>query len=273
MQLLKTNETNFAKVVVYETEAPSVEILGFGDFHIGATDFSEELLYSIPEQFPNAYLVLVGDYLDFALKNSLGNIYEATMQPDEQIAIFDKFLEKFRDRILGGVSGNHDYRLKSATGIDIARLLFDKYNIPYFDTTMIIDVNLKGHAHTSTKRLNYAIALHHGSSGGRFPEKSARQGRYFKDYLEDVDVYVSGHTHQANLLPLRINRYDRKNKVVKPRTIHMVTVPSLIPEEKYAQRKMFPPMPLTYSLVRLMNGITKQVVIETYDFTSKKIGL
>jgi hypothetical protein len=103
MQLLKTNETNFAKVVVYETEAPSVEILGFGDFHIGATDFSEELLYSIPEQFPNAYLVLV--------------------------------------------------------------------------------------------------------------------------------------------------------------------------EEKYAQRKMFPPAPLTYSLVRLMNGITKQVVIETYDFTSKKIGL
>lgn len=265
MQLIKTNETNFAKVVVYETEAPSVEILGFGDFHIGATDFDVNRLFEIPRLFPNAYLILVGDYLDFALKTSIGNVYEATTQPDQQIAILDQFVMQFKDRILGGVSGNHDYRLKKTTGIDIVKWIFDKYNVPYFDTAMIIDINLKGKASSSLRRLNYAIAVHHGVSGGRFPERSARQSRYFMDFISDVDVYISGHTHQSNMLPMRINRYDRHNKTISPITVHSVTVPSLVPEEKYAQRKMLQPTPLVYNIIRLKNGHKKQISIEAHD--------
>jgi hypothetical protein len=256
MVLTKTNTNSFAKILVYETDT-DVELLGYGDFHIGATDFDKELLFKIPKMFPNAYLILIGDYFDFALKDSIGNIYEATMQPNEQVQVLDEFLETYKDRILGGVGGNHDYRLKKTTGIDIVKWIFDKYNVPYFDTTMIIDINLKGKASSSLRRLNYAIAVHHGVSGGRFPERSARQSRYFMDFISDVDVYISGHTRQSNMLPMRINRYDRHNKTISPITVHSVTVPSLVPEEKYAQRKMLHPTPLVYNIIRLKNGYKK----------------
>lgn len=267
MKLLNSNELGFARVLVYETNK-DVEILGFGDFHIGATDFRKDLLFEIPEKFPNAHLILVGDYLDFALKSSIGNIYEATTQPDEQIGILDEFLNKYRERILGGVSGNHDYRLRDATGIDIVRLLFEKHRIPYFDTTMIFDINIIGKASTSKRRHNFSIAAHHGASGGRFPEKSARQNRYFKDYLENVDIFITGHTHQPNIMPIRVNHYDRLNKTINVRTLHTVVVPSIVPEEKYAQRKMLSPTPLVFSLIKLKKQHEKKINIETHDLSS-----
>lgn len=271
MQLTKTNTNNFAKILVLEANS-DVEILGFGDFHIGGTDFDKELLFKIPKMFPNAYLILVGDYFDFALKDSIGNIYEATMQPNEQVRILDEFLETYKDRILGGVGGNHDYRLQKATGINIVEWLFAKHNIPYFETLMILDVNLKGTATTSLRRLNYAIAVHHGVTGGRFPAKSARQNRYFESYIHNVDIYLSGHTHQPNIMPLRINHYDRKNKTINIQNVRTVVVPSLISEEKYAQRKMLPPTPLVYQLIKLKNGYKKQIIIEEHDLTFLKEG-
>lgn len=271
MVLTKTNTNSFAKILVYETDT-DVELLGYGDFHIGATDFDKELLFKIPKMFPNAYLILIGDYFDFALKDSIGNIYEATMQPNEQVQVLDEFLETYKDRILGGVGGNHDYRLQKTTGINIVEWLFAKHNIPYFETLMIIDFNLKGTARTSTRRLNYAIAIHHGTAGGRFPAKSARQNRYFESYIHNVDVLLSGHTHQPNIMPLRVNHYDRKNKTINIQNVRTVVVPSLISEEKYAQRKMLPPTPLVYQLIKLKNGYKKQIIIEEHDLTFLKEG-
>ena len=244
-----------------------INIIVLSDLHIGASKFDENLLFSIPKRYPNYYYILAGDYIDATLKTSIGDIYESQFMPAEQVQIFMDFLSMIKGKVLGAVAGNHDYRIAKEVGIDIFKtFIFPQFNIPYNETYLIIDININGLSVGSKKRINYAIAVHHGAAGGRYPEKSVREGRWFKEVYEDIDIFVSGHTHSPTTFAVNTKRYDRKNKYIRDRTIHFAIGGSLVQSDKYAERKLLPPVPVVFPIIELKKMYPKKVKIYLENF-------
>lgn len=219
------------------------QFIFLGDWHIGAHGSLYE--YALPKvfsKFPEAYAFLVGDFVDLATKNSVGDVYGARLTPDEQIEVLTEIFKTYKERILGVVQGNHDYRIQKEVGYDPIGHLCNLFGIAYSRTYMICDLSFSVPNWGSRNMASLTIALHHGVSGGRSKTASVRQGEFFERFVTaGVDVYVTGHTHRPVAVPFSHRIYDKQNKKLKYEEGYLITVPSMLFEEEYANRKMLEP--------------------------------
>jgi predicted phosphodiesterase len=240
------------KVATYEFEAEHVDILPLGDLHLGSEESMFEQAVEFVENNPEAKIILLGDLVDNAIAESLGDVYSQATNPHGALQVILEFLTKYKERILGVVSGNHERRTWRKVGIDPIGLLCEQLDIPYADDLMIIDIGIRNNTtwRGSKKRTHYAIACHHGASGGRFPEKSVRQHRYFQSMVSNVDIYITGHTHVPQTSMTAVYEYDPQNKNITIRNMQHITIPAWV-QEKYARQKILPPSPATVLILRL----------------------
>lgn len=161
------------------------------DVHLGAAecdiDGFKKLLNKI-EQDKNAYLVIVGDLIDNATRSSVGDIYEG-LNPREQINLAISLLEPIKNRVLAGVSGNHEMRTYKETSLDPMGLIFWQLGIEDKYRTNTAFLRLRINDATGTVRQSVSFCLVHG--------KSANKRKNFSYALEGVDVLVTGHTHDG----------------------------------------------------------------------------
>lgn len=176
------------------------------------------------------YIAFLGDMADMITKNSVGNLYFQKMPPEDQIEIVKQLIKKFKDRIIGMVSGNHDFRMMKEAGFDYLKFIAKELDIPYSPTLLTVVLECNG--------FDISIALHHGVSGGRSKAASVRQNEYFLSAIQNVDIYVTGHTHTANITSHMQRLYD-KDVVLKP--TKLITVSSFLHDEDYALQKLLPP--------------------------------
>jgi len=247
------------KVAVYEFESEYVDILPLGDLHLGSEESMFKQMLEIIEQYPNTKLILLGDLIDNAIAESLGDVYSQTTNPHGALQVISNFLEQYKARILGVVGGNHERRTWRKVGVDPISLLCSQLQIPYADDLMIIDIGIKGQTtyRGSKKRTHYAIACHHGASGGRFPEKSMRQHRYFQGMISNVDIFITGHTHIPQVSKSATYEYDPRNKKIRIRNMRHITI-SAWTQEKYARQKLLPPSPREVIFIRLYGTSLKK---------------
>jgi predicted phosphodiesterase len=239
-------------VATYEFESEYVDILPLGDLHLGSEDSQYQKAVETIQAFPNAKLILLGDLIDNAIAESLGDVYSQTTNPHGALQEVIHLLSTNKNRILGVIGGNHERRTWRKVGIDPIRLFCEELQIPYADDLLVLDIGIKGKSsfRGSKRRTHYAIACHHGSSGGRFPEKSMRQHRYFQSMVSNVDIYITGHTHVPQASMTAIYEYDPRNKRISTRNMQHITIPAWT-QEKYARQKILPPSPATVLILRL----------------------
>ncbi|NUU94838.1 DNA repair exonuclease [Marinitoga sp. 1135] len=231
------------EVATYEFETDYIDILPIGDLHLGSETSDFNKIIKALEQEKDAKIIFLGDLIDNAIANSLGDVYSQRDNPHETIQQVNALFNAFRERILGVVGGNHERRTWRKVGVDPIALLCEEKGIPYSDDLMVVDINLKQKGKKlrgSKNRINYKIACHHGSSGGRFPERSMRQHRYFFDVITGIDIYLAGHTHVPEMHKFSIFEYDSKNKKIRKKDVVDVTVPAWN-DEKYAVQKLLAP--------------------------------
>ena len=245
----------------YEFEQDFVEILAIGDIHLGSEMSSFDQVLKVIEEERDSKLIFMGDLIDNAIINSLGDIYSQKQNPHEAIVKIRKLFKKYKNRILGVVGGNHERRTWRRVGIDPLSLICTEVNIPYSDDVLIIDIAIKGKRGRGMKnRTHYSIACHHGASGGRFPERSSRQQRYFHSFISGVDIYITGHTHVPDILKLAIHEYDSRNKVISKKETYHITIPAWS-DEKYARQKMLQPTANGLIKIKLFNGYKKNIKV------------
>ncbi|EKF49540.1 DNA repair exonuclease [Thermosipho africanus H17ap60334] len=254
------------KVATYEFEAEHVDILPLGDLHLGSEESMFEQAVEIVENTPDVKIILLGDLIDNAIAESLGDVYSQTTNPHGALQVILEFLTKYKERILGVVSGNHERRTWRKVGVDPIRLFCEELQIPYADDLLVLDIGIKGKSsfRGSKRRTHYAIACHHGSSGGRFPEKSMRQHRYFQSMVSNVDIYITGHTHVPQASMTAIYEYDPRNKNITIRNMQHITIPAWT-EEKYARQKLLAPSAESVLILRLYGSSVKhhEVLMQT----------
>lgn len=181
-----------------------IEILPLSDLHFGSQEFNLQLwkdTLAYIEEKPNRYVVLNGDLIDNATRNSISDIYSATpVSPTEQILQVAKELKPIKDRIISVVSGNHEARTWKESGVDLTLWLCNELGIQdRYDANMCIDFitikNLKRRTKEGNKQRqfdsNYLITLNHRHQPFAFKQDFYRLDRGHKQVSRITKAFVN----------------------------------------------------------------------------------
>jgi predicted phosphodiesterase len=232
-------------------------IYPIGDLHVGDPLFNEKKFkefVKIVESTNNAYLILMGDLLDCATKDSVGDTYSAMQNPQQAKKYLIELLQPIKDRILGVVQGNHEYRIWKTSGIDVSEDIATALECPYNREGLLLNIRL-GHTHNPNNRQNYTIYATHGVGAGRTVGSKANVMKRASDNVL-ANIYVIGHTHQPNVFPDVYHIPDVIHKKVVPMARYYVNGGSFLNWGGYAESKMYPATPIV-TVTIILSGTSK----------------
>lgn len=227
---------DFTIIKAGSTDLNECTIFPLGDVHLGSKECNLDLLYewrSQVEQDPNARAVIVGDMLNMAIKSSVSNIYEDIMMPKEQKEFCYEFLLPIKDKIIGVVSGNHEYRNVKEVGTNPLYDVCCRLGIEdvYRENVCFIKLTV---GRIKNKNPNViTIVLTHG--------KSRKKDLDWANSVDGVDLFIQGHTHQPELKPMTKIKFDAPHETVKCVEYNIVTVASFQNYGGYAIRNKYLP--------------------------------
>ena len=230
--------------VVTKNVDNSVKIICVGDLHIGSRYSNylsvEKLLDAELKKDSNSYIVWLGDLADYAVMGSKGDVYSASMTPEQQKREVKRILERYKERTLIVVEGNHEYRIRRAVGIsDIADWCAEN-NIAYTRDLGLVVLYVSNRHYGHGKAL-FKLAVGHGYTSARTIGGRITANGRIMDIIEDADVYLTGHTHQPSVTCHQRFIFDSQNKKLLPRNYYLVTVPAFVDYEEYAAKKFMHP--------------------------------
>lgn len=250
-----------------------ITIIPIADVHLG----SQECMAERFEQFvnyvkdtPDVYVTLGGDLIDNGTKNSVTDVYRATMRPHEQKREMARLLEPIRDRLLCAVSGNHERRSSSGkSGVDddptydiLCKL--DKEDI-YRENIAVMKIQLgvEDHNYNGTYRPTYSIVVTHGTGGGYLAGTAVSRGQRFGYMFSgNMDALILGHTHQPwNIKHKRI-RIDTHTNKVTAESFVVLCATSWLEYSGYPVQKMLYPSAFAEQAM-ILSGKNKEITIQT----------
>ena len=197
-------------------------IVPIGDVHYGAVEHNNAEFRSFIDMVNNrddVYVILVGDLINNSLRTSVANPFDETVRPDFQIDYMVDALYPIRKKIIGSVSGNHEYRTKKTADIDISRTImkelgrddYHRSNVAYLDVQLGRKENEQGKRKSKVPKQEWIIGVTHGSAGGRVGN-SVNKAEDFWYAHSDLDALIMGHTHKGSIT--RPSRLDIREEGV-----------------------------------------------------------
>lgn len=233
-----------------------IRIYPLGDVHVGSREFSLELWNKWKKMVmddENGFVVLVGDLMDNALRNSKTNIFEATMMPHEQKEWLVTELKPMKDKIIGAVAGNHEYRSMLESGSCPMYDILCKLDLEdlYRPNMAFMKINLG--EKNKERQFSYTFVLAHGASRGKVDK--------FGYAIDGMDVMITGHTHSAESpFPAKIVM-DAHNEQVRLVGFTRIVVPSFAKMGGYALKGMYMPQDSGKIPVVILSGKEKKVQV------------
>jgi hypothetical protein len=249
-------------------------IVPISDCHYGNHLFSEhhfiKTIRTINSK-PNIFTILNGDLCECVTKNSLGNIYQQTCNPQEQRDWMIERLKPIKNKILGMTMGNHEERIWRDTGIDICKDIADALDIPYrlegLTMRIMFGDNFYGHA---GRPYIYDIYATHGWGGARTKASKAvkieRTG-----HQVHADVYLMSHDHEVNvatdnyLMPSSLAKDIGRRWQEGKFTAHckmLVKTNAYLKWGGYSEKKGYPPAGLETPIIRFIGQGKAKVKVE-----------
>lgn len=245
--------SDFQLIQANFSENSHLTLYPVGDVHIGSNEFDLELFKQWVEMVkndPNGAVVIVGDMMNMGLRNSKSNVYEETLSPMEQKELCFELLNPIADKIIGGCSGNHEYRAVKEVGMNPLYDVFCRMRIEdrYRENVCYIKLTVGKQGKNPN---TYGVVLTHGSS--------KRKDELWTYGVDGCDCFISGHTHEADHKPLGKIRMDLIHNKVKTVGYQNVVV---IPFQRYggyAVRGKYMPNYLGQFQRITFDGTTKRV--------------
>lgn len=254
--------------MVYTANLPYEEVLlyAIGDLHIGAETVDIDVVKNYIRELAqeeNAYFVFLGDLIDNAIIDSVGNVYKETESPHDALLNVVHILDMLRGRVLGIVSGNHEDRTTKKVGVDLLGLIAEERGIPYSSSilALIVAVNEGKARQSSLRRTCYNVVVGHGYGGGRTPGGKVNMASKLMEVITNADIYITGHTHMPAWTKHAHFEIDNRNKKLYLREKHLVTVPAFLGYEEYASKKFMAPTPFACVKI-ILDGMQKGIRVE-----------
>ena len=230
---IQVNRDGYTCVKV-RVDEPTVELVGFGDLHIGASTYCEKRALEVRNYIKdnNCLWIGMGDFIENANKRSVGaGVYEQVMNPTEQDVYLKDFLEPIAGKCIGYLKGNHEERSFKDSGYDTACIVCHALKMPYCMWEYFGIIAGEGRAYTV-----YAVHSYSGSKtvGGDINTVE----RDYEKYLGSVDIIMKAHGHKQNFVPVDFFEIDAIANVVatRPRAI-VLTGHFLERDKSYAAAK------------------------------------
>lgn len=236
-----------------------IEILTIADLHIGDPCCDEKQLKEMIDTVknnPNRYVILGGDLMNTAIKDSKSDSYSEKMKPFEQLLMCAELLSPITDKILAIVPGNHEERITRSVGTDMTKLLAVQLGIDsvYSEDAALVVLKF-GHnvyAHSKDAPVIYSIYVNHGNGGGK---RAGSKLNSLQDYASiiDADVFIVGHTHFPAVFKQQTFRITPQTGSATLREQLFVNTASDLKYGGYGKRKGYQPASNSYPVITLDN--------------------
>lgn len=233
-------------------------IIPIGDIHIGDPHFNEQKLIKYLNwitETPEARIILVGDIMNTATKDSVSDSYHETMNPNEQLRYATKLFEPVKDRIIAITDGNHERRIQKSTSIDTTEILAQNLGAHYEPDGIMLKIRFGKDKHLN--KLVYTIYATHGFGGGKKPGGKANNLQSLANIVL-ADCYIMAHIHWMTTFQDIYFVPDTRTNEVKEVKRTFVSSGSFVGWGGYAQWQGFPAAKLGTPRIRL-DGYKKDV--------------
>lgn len=221
-------------LIKHKSDNP-INLYPIGDVHIGSKEFDSrtfERWLDTVENDDNARVVIVGDMMNMGLKNSKSNVYEEVLHPFEQKEMCYEYLVPIKNKIIGAVSGNHEYRSVKEVGSNPLYDVMCRLGIEDIYRENIAFIKLT--VGNCGKNPNvYGLTLTHGSTKSK-DEK-------WNYSVDGCDLFITGHTHEASHKPFGKIKMDLTHETVKVIGYHHIVVTPFQAYGGYAIRGKYMP--------------------------------
>jgi len=210
----------------YPRDLPYLTLYPIADVHWGAAECMEDEFKRYIQRIkddPTAAVILAGDLINNGIKSSVTNVYREKYPPDVQKDMMIELLEPIKDKIVAGVSGNHEYRTVKESCQDVSKDIFAALQLKsvYAPDAVFIKISLG--QKPNKKPATYMIYLSHGSGGGSLLGSGISRQDGYQLAIEGVDISISGHTHKPAKVPSARLIFDpRNNNIIRSNTLIFV---------------------------------------------------
>lgn len=238
--------SDFEIITHHFSENKDIIIYPISDVHLGASEHMEKEWGAFCESVldnPNAYIVLGGDLINNATRNSVSNIFEETMRPREQKKVMAEMLEPLRDRVLCAVSGNHERRSGKDVDDDPTYDIMCKLDIEhlYRENMAFVKIQVGKKNGDGYKNPTYMLTVTHGAGGGMLTGGSVNRNERFGYVVDGMDCLIVGHTHKPFVTQPSKIKIDPYNNKVDIKPFKVVSSSSWLNYGGYAAQKMLLP--------------------------------
>ena len=229
----------------------AIYLIPISDVHIGDPNLNDRKLQGYIDWIlatPNAYVILNGDIMNTAVRDSVSDIYHETMNPQDQLRYAKKVFEPIADRILCIVRGNHELRVAKSTGIDTCEILAAYLGVYYAGDEALL--KLRFGKRRNGKPLTYIVYCTHGWGGGRTAGAKVNNLSKLANIVI-ADIYIASHTHFMTAHQDRIYVPDQRNNNLIDMKRTFVSSGAFLERGGYAVQKGYPPAKLGSPRLRL----------------------
>ena len=230
-------------------ETEKAYLIPLSDLHIGA-DFNEDKFLGCRQWIldrPEAYCVILGDVIDNAVTDSIGDTY-GTLRPKQQKELALKFLEPLAraGKILAWLDGNHEQRSTKQTDEHVGEYLTSMLGIPsVYDPDGIYMFLSVGYDRAKGERNRnvYTLFMLHGFTGSR---RMGGKANTLEDMKRGVhaEVFLAAHSHQKIVFPSYTVMPDLRLKRIRYVKSMHVMAGSFQEWAGYSIRKGYQPTPM-----------------------------
>ena len=234
-----------------------IEILALSDWHIGDKQSDgkkiQEYLDYIKSK-PNVFVILNGDFMNCAVKNSVSDVYSESVPPMEALKQCVKLFEPIKDRILVIDDGNHERRIWRDSGVDMTQLMATQLGLGdrYSNASTLLFVSFgkwkKGGHHPIP--VTYTIYCVHGSGGGR-KEGGKIQRLVDLSAIIDADIYIMSHVHAPAVVRNSYFRVHATTKSVQQVDKLFVNTSATLKYGGYGEIASFKPTSIETPIIKL----------------------
>jgi hypothetical protein len=234
-------------LIIHEfPERPDLHIHFIADVHLGAQEHMAknwEYFCGHVLDDPNAYLIIGGDMINNATRNSVSNIFDETMRPREQKRIMAEMLKPLRNRILCALPGNHEGRSGKDADDDPMYDIMCKLDLEdlYRENLAFIKIQMGRKDSDGQKNPTYTLAATHGAGGGIYTGAAVNRNERFGYVIDGCDALLVAHSHKPFVTQPGKIYIDRSNNKVSIKPFKVIVATSWLEYSGYAARKQLLP--------------------------------
>lgn len=172
--------------------------------------------------------------MENALLNSPGGTWDQDIQPETQLDEMTHMLSGIAHKCLMITPGNHEQRTVRLSGIDPAKVISERLEIPYFSGPAILSILAGGY--------KWSIYVFHGKGGAITKGGKLNAAGRARTFTGFINFYLSGHVHDPIANPETCIIEDPVNcRLVFPQQWTVIASSFLGWEDTYAYRWGYPP--------------------------------